>query len=318
MAPRKSPDAFRTISEVADWLGVSAHVLRFWESKFSQVRPVKRAGGRRYYRVSDMELLGGIKKLLHEDGMTIKGAQKILREKGVKAVAAMSRPVSPPGLAEALTGADADAMPMEPAEISDETPAVAEGAHPVGAQGTGQGRAAPPADAQNLLPGLAEAAAPLSASPDAPATPEPPSAPGDPAPAEDAARLPTDEQDAAASHEEEPLDNLFVEPTPAHIPDPVGPRASDPGLGSDVPSGDRDLAVSARSLETVAPGSSDANTPMREAHEPGPEIAPLPGEDLSLTEILQRLQPGQIPRSEIIPLLARARALRRRMGERRP
>ncbi|MEM9250021.1 MAG: MerR family transcriptional regulator, partial [Pseudomonadota bacterium] len=83
-------DAFRTISEVAEWLGVNAHVLRFWESKFSQVKPVKRAGGRRYYRKSDMELLGGIKQLLHEDGLTIKGVQKVLREQGVKAVCALS------------------------------------------------------------------------------------------------------------------------------------------------------------------------------------------------------------------------------------
>ncbi|WP_436399434.1 MerR family transcriptional regulator [Roseobacter sp. S98] len=89
----KSPDAFRTISEVADWLGVQAHVLRFWESKFSQVKPVKRAGGRRYYRPNDMLLLGGLKKLLHEDGLTIKGAQKMLRENGVAHVAAMSQPL---------------------------------------------------------------------------------------------------------------------------------------------------------------------------------------------------------------------------------
>ena len=70
---RKSPDAFRTISEVADWLDVPTHVLRFWESRFSQIKPVKRAGGRRYYRPNDMLLIGGIKKLLHEDGMTIRG-----------------------------------------------------------------------------------------------------------------------------------------------------------------------------------------------------------------------------------------------------
>ncbi|SHM18219.1 MerR HTH family regulatory protein [Roseovarius litoreus] len=89
----KSADAFRTISEVADWLETPAHVLRFWESKFSQVKPVKRAGGRRYYRPADMELLGGIKKLLHDDGMTIKGVQKILREEGVRHVAALSQPV---------------------------------------------------------------------------------------------------------------------------------------------------------------------------------------------------------------------------------
>lgn len=86
----KSPEAFRTISEVADWLGVPTHVLRFWESRFSQVKPVKRAGGRRYYRPADMALLGGIKKLLHEDGLTIRGVQKVLREQGVKHVAALA------------------------------------------------------------------------------------------------------------------------------------------------------------------------------------------------------------------------------------
>ncbi|WP_298847748.1 MerR family transcriptional regulator [uncultured Ruegeria sp.] len=93
----KSPDAFRTISEVADWLGVQAHVLRFWESRFTQVKPVKRAGGRRYYRPNDMRLLGGIKKLLHEDGITIKGVQRILREQGVAHVASLSPPLDEPG-----------------------------------------------------------------------------------------------------------------------------------------------------------------------------------------------------------------------------
>jgi DNA-binding transcriptional MerR regulator len=87
----KSKDAFRTISEVAEWLETPAHVLRFWESKFTQVKPVKRAGGRRYYRPADMLLLGGIKKLLHDDGLTIKGAQKLLREHGVKHVADLSQ-----------------------------------------------------------------------------------------------------------------------------------------------------------------------------------------------------------------------------------
>ncbi|SIS87648.1 MerR HTH family regulatory protein [Roseivivax lentus] len=89
----KSPDAFRTISEVADWLDTPAHVLRFWESKFPQVKPVKRAGGRRYYRPADMVLLGGIKKLLHDDGLTIKGVQKYLSEHGVKAVSALAPPI---------------------------------------------------------------------------------------------------------------------------------------------------------------------------------------------------------------------------------
>ncbi len=86
----KSRDAFRTISEVAEWLETPAHVLRFWESKFTQIKPVKRAGGRRYYRPADMELLGGIKQLLHEDGMTIKGVQKVLREHGVRHVSSLN------------------------------------------------------------------------------------------------------------------------------------------------------------------------------------------------------------------------------------
>lgn len=89
----KSRDAFRTISEVADWLEVEPHVLRFWESKFSQIKPVKRAGGRRYYRPNDMVLISGIKKLLHEDGITIKGVQKILREEGVKHVSSLGKQV---------------------------------------------------------------------------------------------------------------------------------------------------------------------------------------------------------------------------------
>ncbi len=87
----KSAEAFRTISEVSEILETPAHVLRFWESRFSQVRPVKRAGGRRYYRPNDLALLGGIKRLLHEDGLTIRGVQKILKEQGVRHVAGLSK-----------------------------------------------------------------------------------------------------------------------------------------------------------------------------------------------------------------------------------
>ncbi|WP_246175729.1 MerR family transcriptional regulator [Roseovarius bejariae] len=113
----KSADAFRTISEVADWLETPAHVLRFWESKFSQVKPVKRAGGRRYYRPADMLLLGGIKKLLHDDGMTIKGVQKVLREHGVKHVAAMSQPLDEDTEPED-SGITLDAQPAEPSSAT--------------------------------------------------------------------------------------------------------------------------------------------------------------------------------------------------------
>nr|RDS96486.1 MerR family transcriptional regulator [Cereibacter sphaeroides f. sp. denitrificans] len=87
MRMEKSAEAFRTISEVADILQTPAHVLRFWESRFPQIRPVKRAGGRRYYRPSDVALLAGIRRLLHDEGLTIRGVQKILREQGVRHVA---------------------------------------------------------------------------------------------------------------------------------------------------------------------------------------------------------------------------------------
>ncbi|WP_293450619.1 MerR family transcriptional regulator [Planktotalea sp.] len=120
----KSKDAFRTISEVAEWLETPAHVLRFWESKFTQVKPVKRAGGRRYYRPADMRLLGGIKKLLHDDGLTIKGAQKLLREHGVKHVADLSQPldedlIEESQIAEAAYEPDAQPEPAieEPAKV---------------------------------------------------------------------------------------------------------------------------------------------------------------------------------------------------------
>ncbi|WP_375691189.1 MerR family transcriptional regulator [Pseudooceanicola sp. LIPI14-2-Ac024] len=120
----KSADAFRTISEVAEWLETPAHVLRFWESKFTQVKPVKRAGGRRYYRPADMELLGGIKQLLHEDGMTIKGVQKLLRERGVTHVAALSPRQVIPG--EAPAAADpAPAPSSAPVKAPPSAPPVA-------------------------------------------------------------------------------------------------------------------------------------------------------------------------------------------------
>ena len=81
----KSPAAFRTISEVAEELDVPQHVLRFWESKFPQVRPLKRGGGRRYYRPEDVDLLGRIRQLLYKDGYTIKGVQRLMREGALKA-----------------------------------------------------------------------------------------------------------------------------------------------------------------------------------------------------------------------------------------
>jgi DNA-binding transcriptional MerR regulator len=87
----KSPDAFRTISEVADDLDLPQHVLRFWETRFGQIKPLKRGGGRRYYRRDDVDLLRGIRHLLYGQGFTIRGVQKILKEQGVRHVQALGR-----------------------------------------------------------------------------------------------------------------------------------------------------------------------------------------------------------------------------------
>ena len=84
----KGPEAFRTISEAADELHVAQHVLRFWETKFAFIRPMKRAGGRRFYRPADIVVLAGVRRLLHDQGLTIKGVQKLHREQGVKALMA--------------------------------------------------------------------------------------------------------------------------------------------------------------------------------------------------------------------------------------
>jgi DNA-binding transcriptional MerR regulator len=86
----KAPDAFRTISEVADDLQIPQHVLRFWETRFAQIKPMKRSGGRRYYRPDDVDLLRGIRRLLYGEGYTIRGVQRILKEHGIKSVQALA------------------------------------------------------------------------------------------------------------------------------------------------------------------------------------------------------------------------------------
>jgi DNA-binding transcriptional MerR regulator len=87
----KGPEAFRTISEAADELGVPQHVLRFWETKFSFIRPMKRAGGRRFYRPQDLMVLRGVRALLHDDGYTIKGVQRLHKEQGIRRLLAAAR-----------------------------------------------------------------------------------------------------------------------------------------------------------------------------------------------------------------------------------
>lgn len=126
----RSADAFRTISEVAEDLDLPQHVLRFWETRFTQIRPLKRGGGRRYYRPDDVELLRAIRHLLYGEGYTIRGVQRILKEQGVKAVislrpegsaAALPRPVMAAGDAEGSDAFDDEDGPeggaMTPANV---------------------------------------------------------------------------------------------------------------------------------------------------------------------------------------------------------
>jgi DNA-binding transcriptional MerR regulator len=112
----KAPDAFRTISEVAEDLDLPQHVLRFWETRFNQIRPMKRGGGRRYYRPDDVELLRGIRHLLYGEGYTIKGVQRILKEQGVRFVMEIWRN---PGTPIPNGRGSPAAPPARPAALSD-------------------------------------------------------------------------------------------------------------------------------------------------------------------------------------------------------
>lgn len=107
---KKAPNAFRTISEVADELHIPQHVLRFWETRFPQVKPLKRGGGRRYYRPDDIALLRGISDLLYIQGYTIKGVQRLLREGGGR----LSDDIPPPSAEERAAAAEARAPPRDP------------------------------------------------------------------------------------------------------------------------------------------------------------------------------------------------------------
>ncbi len=124
---QKSAGAFRTISEVAEELDVQQHVLRFWETKFSQVRPLKRGGGRRYYRPEDVSLLRAIHYLLYTEGFTIKGVQKLLREQGKNLIVTAvvdDKPVAGPKLA-AQAGLSAEAPATAPVQAMVAAPSVA-------------------------------------------------------------------------------------------------------------------------------------------------------------------------------------------------
>jgi len=108
----KAPGAFRTISEVAQELEVPQHVLRFWESRFREIRPMKRGGGRRYYRPDDLDLLRGIRHLLYGEGYTIRGVQRLLREQGVRFVQSVWQPGAPQPARQSLEADEALELPI--------------------------------------------------------------------------------------------------------------------------------------------------------------------------------------------------------------
>ena len=93
MVIEKSPEAFRTISEASEILSLPSHVLRFWESKFTQIKPLKRAGGRRFYRPNDILFIYGIKKLLHTDGLTINGVKRLIKENGINFIISIGKDI---------------------------------------------------------------------------------------------------------------------------------------------------------------------------------------------------------------------------------
>lgn len=116
----KAPEAYRTISEAAEAVGVPQHVLRFWETRFPQVRPIKRAGGRRHYRPADLALLRRIRELLHDQGYSIRGVQRLLRTQGVRAVVegrAGDPPAAPDNAADRPPQGDADAVTSRRSEL---------------------------------------------------------------------------------------------------------------------------------------------------------------------------------------------------------
>ncbi len=254
----KSPDAFRTISEVADWLGVPTHVLRFWESRFPQVKPVKRAGGRRYYRPADMMLLGGIKRLLHDDGLTIRGVQKMLREDGVRHVSSFSQPIDAAfPIRDVTPEEDEEVIAPGPMAV-DVEPEPTDNVVPLAAAAEEAGALAPePAEAHDEAPApetqQREEAEPFLLVPtsgDRPAEPAAEAA-ADPFPAEDA------EDTAPADEEAEVIPEFsFLRRRPPSEPAPDAEPAREP-----------DLFSSRRSAEP-APA---------EAAPPPPRIPPTPG-----------------------------------------
>ncbi|MDJ0630262.1 MAG: MerR family transcriptional regulator [Rhodobacter sp.] len=295
----KSREAFRTISEVADWLGTPTHVLRFWESRFSQIKPVKRAGGRRYYRPSDMALLGGIKKLLHDDGLTIRGVQKILREQGVKHVAALSQPLDQ---AEAVQEAEfaqdvepavetAEVVRLQPSETAEEVSA---------------GTESPEAEPESLEPGI-------EPEPETAPEPEPESAPEPETLATEA-----EAEAEAAAPELEPEAAALEPETEDETPPAMTGIFSSPRLGAAAgAAAPEPAAPAAEPVEPVPEPAGAAPEAVAEAT-PKPEASPERGPGLA-EAVLARLRDGASAEpADLRPIYDRLTQLRARMASDRP
>ncbi|MDG1279846.1 MAG: MerR family transcriptional regulator [Pseudorhodobacter sp.] len=317
----KSPDAFRTISEVAEFLDTPAHVLRFWESRFPQVRPIKRAGGRRYYRPNDVALLSGIKRLLHEDGLTIRGVQKILREQGVRHVS---------GLIEDEAAEEEDDLTLEADVILD-----------------GIVSAVPEPAAVLPFPSAARAIpTPIDAEParhEAPAPPEPlaepkvtaaaPTLPQDPKPAAPAKRTTgriSPDQGKLFGDEDPPRDAAPKADAPPHAePDaPQDAADTNPAAMPQTP----DMTPEAAAADTAddadlgQPTAAESEPPQEadaapEAPEPvaakSAQTPAIEEEAFWLASDLRALRPSRLAqiKAEILPLAQRLQALRDRVAE---
>lgn len=226
--PEKSDEAFRTISEVSDQLGVPSHVLRFWETRFDEITPVKKAGGRRHYRPEDVALIAGIRHLLHEDGVTIKGVQKLLADHGVAHVVAIGEAaMADTGLAQVRQEAQ-----------SEEDEMLRHIAARAAAELDGQ------SEQEDEEREAKEAAAPAGDQVDTEEVAKEAEAPAEPEKAADAAREPAPERASEPAPERDPKDEAAVAFTPRQ-------RAAEPAY---------DVEESAPSV--VAPVPLDLHAPV--------------------------------------------------------
>lgn len=292
----KSADAFRTISEVSELLDIPAHVLRFWESRFTQIKPVKRAGGRRYYRPADVDLIAGLKKLLHEDGMSIRDAQKLMRAEGVRHVAALAPVTLGSDEAEAVQpAAEVKAAPTETIRTETIPAAWPEAPAPEAASGAVRF----PQDPEDAAPAPLEPAAISAPAQDTPW----PEAPSPEAPAK-GDTFPQDPDDSPAQKRPAPTadwtqPSLFEEAPMAENVEPPAASAKLVSLRLEprAPRPARSLARSAPAtpdlLDTIPPGPTTRLRARRAADFTPEELAQLRGLQTRMSALHERLAPAR-------------------------